>query len=210
MAEFLTSDTIHLARIQHSTNVEGPGVRSAIWVAGCSIKCVGCFNPHLWDKENGFEMTIKSLVDEIVLAKEMDPSIEGITWLGGEPFEQAIALAEASKQLRAVGFSVMTFTGFKLSKLTSNTNKNLDSNLALLEETDLLVDGPFVNSQLDNSRPWLGSVNQEFVFLTDRYSEVDVSSEIRDGIEIRISESGEISVNGWAEHPLVRQMLSDL
>jgi anaerobic ribonucleoside-triphosphate reductase activating protein len=210
VAEFLTSDTIHLARIQHSTNVEGPGVRSAIWVAGCSIKCVGCFNPHLWDKENGFEMTIKSLVDEIVLAKEMDPSIEGITWLGGEPFEQAIALAEASKQLRAVGFSVMTFTGFKLSKLTSNTNKNLDSNLALLEETDLLVDGPFVNSQLDNSRPWLGSVNQEFVFLTDRYSEVDVSSEIRDGIEIRISESGEISVNGWAEHPLVRQMLSDL
>ncbi len=210
MAEFLTSETIHLARIQHSTNVEGPGIRSAIWVTGCSIKCVGCFNPHLWEKDNGFEMTIKNLVDEIVLAREMDPSIEGITWLGGEPFEQAKALAQASKELRAIGFSVMTFTGYKLSRLTSQTNDNVKSNLALIAETDLLVDGPFVNSQLDNSRPWLGSVNQEFVFLTGRYSEVDVSSEIRDGIEIRIAESGEISVNGWAEHPLVLQMLSDL
>jgi anaerobic ribonucleoside-triphosphate reductase activating protein len=210
VAEFLTSDTIHLARIQHSTNVEGPGVRSAIWVTGCSIKCIDCFNPHLWDKDNGFEMTIKSFVDEIVLAKEMDPSIEGITWLGGEPFEQAKALADASKELRALGFSVMTFTGFKLNRLTSETNKNIDINLALLEQTDLLVDGPFVNSQLDSSRPWLGSINQEFVFLSDRYSEVDVSSDIKDGIEIRISESGDISVNGWAEHPLVLQMLSDL
>jgi len=72
------------------------------------------------------------------------------------------------------------------------------------------VDGPFVNSQLDSSRPWLGSMNQEFVFLSDRYSELDVSSNIRDGIEIRVSESGKISVNGWAEHPLVLQMLSDL
>lgn len=210
MDEFLTSDTIHLARIQHSTNVEGPGVRSAIWVTGCSIKCFGCFNPHLWEKDNGFEMTIKSLVDEIVLAKEMDPSIEGITWLGGEPFEQAKALADASKELRALGFSVMTFTGFKLSKLTSETNENRDSNLALLGETDLLVDGPFVNSQIDRSRPWLGSMNQEFVFLSDRYKDVDVSTDINDGIEIRISQSGDISVNGWAEHPLVLQMLSDL
>ena len=155
-------------------------------------------------------MTIKSFVDEIVLAKEMDPSIEGITWLGGEPFEQAKALAEASKELRALGFSVMTFTGFKLNRLTSETNKNIDINLALLEQTDLLVDGPFVHSQLDSSRPWLGSINQEFVFLSDRYSELDISSDTKDGIEIRISESGDISVNGWAEHPLVLQMLSDL
>ena len=155
-------------------------------------------------------MTIKRLVDEIVLAKEMDPSIEGITWLGGEPFEQAKALADASKELRALGFSVMTFTGFKLSKLTSETNENRDSNLALLGETDLLVDGPFVNSQIDRSRPWLGSMNQEFVFLSDRYRDVDVSADVSDGIEIRISESGDISVNGWAEHPLVLQMLSDL
>jgi anaerobic ribonucleoside-triphosphate reductase activating protein len=155
-------------------------------------------------------MTIKSLVDEIVLAKEMDPSIEGITWLGGEPFDQAKALADASKELRAIGFSVMTFTGFKLSKLTSEKNENRESNLALLGETDLLVDGPFVNSQIDRSRPWLGSMNQEFVFLSDRYGHVDVSTDINDGIEIRISETGNISVNGWAEHPLVLQMLSDL
>ena len=210
MAEFLTSDTIHLARIQHSTNVEGPGVRSAIWVTGCSIKCVGCFNPHLWDKDNGFEMTIKNLVDEIVLAKKGDQRIEGVTWLGGEPFDQSEALAVASKELRAHGLSVMTFTGFKFSKLTEQSNPNLASNLALLSETDLLVDGPFIQAQIDNSRPWLGSRNQKFLFLSARYSEVDVSSEISDGVEIRVSESGSVSVNGWAEHPMLMELLSDL
>ena len=75
---------MRIARIWHKTESEGPGLRTAIWLQGCSIGCPGCINPHLWSFHGGDEVNVEHLADEI-LALDVD----GITLLGGEPFDQA-------------------------------------------------------------------------------------------------------------------------
>lgn len=77
----------------------------------------------------------------------------------------------------------------------------------LLEATDLLVDGPFLVSRPDISRPWVGSTNQGFHFLTPRYS-VDALIDVPDALEVRVSADGVVSINGWAESSDVDAVLA--
>ena len=86
MAEPSTSEldgSVRIARVVPRTAVEGPGVRTAVWVQGCSVRCAGCFNPHTWAAEGGTSVPVAAL-----LAILVDQEVEGITLLGGEPFDQ--------------------------------------------------------------------------------------------------------------------------
>jgi anaerobic ribonucleoside-triphosphate reductase activating protein len=93
----------------------------------------------------------------------------------------------------------MTFTGYTLGALVSRVRRGDRDVAALLQTTDLLVDGPFIEARVDRARPWVGSTNQQFRFLTPRYEWLAAElNEIPDRLEIRVEPSGTVHVNGWA------------
>jgi anaerobic ribonucleoside-triphosphate reductase activating protein len=195
---------LRLARLVPVTEVEGPGRRACLWVQGCSIRCPGCFNPHLWGVAGGRLATVDELTDQVL---EVD-GIEGITLLGGEPFDQAAPLAELGRRVRGHGLSVMTFTGFRLEQLLDGGRGD---HLELLAATDLLVDGPFVKDLPDRRRPWVGSTNQRFHFLTSRYRHLEPElAAIPDRLELRLGRDGSVWINGMASTATLAGLRRDL
>lgn len=186
------------------TQAEGPGVRAAVWVQGCSIRCPGCFNAGTWGSNGGVVVSVNDLVEELFV----DPDIEGVTFLGGEPFEQAAGLAVLARVARSRGLSVMTFTGNEYAALRVASRPDV---AALLDATDLLVDGPYRAEAPDNVRPWVGSTNQQFRFLTDRYSNLaDKLPLIPDRLEVKVARDGRVELNGMASMEQLERLLAGL
>ncbi|MGH3695143.1 MAG: 4Fe-4S single cluster domain-containing protein [Pseudonocardiaceae bacterium] len=125
------------------TAAEGPGIRAAVWVTSCAIRCPGCVNPHLWNAAGGRDLAVEEIMAEI--GKAVLP--EGIMLLGGELFDQAPGLAALAESVRREGLSVMTFTGYLCEELLARPNA-----AGLLAATDLLVDGPYLRD-LPDCRP---------------------------------------------------------
>ncbi|MER7441573.1 4Fe-4S single cluster domain-containing protein [Micromonospora avicenniae] len=195
-----------LARFLASTRAEGPGDRTAIWLQGCTIRCAGCFNPHMWTFRGG-----EQLPPDELAARILDAGTEGLTLLGGEPFDQAAALAKVTSVVRQAGRSVMTFTGYTSLQLREAAEAGRNDVAALLGNTDLLVAGPFLRDRIDTVRPWVGSTNQEFILLNDRFPHLlDDVQRAHDRIEISVDASGQIAVNGWAELELLDELLSSV
>ncbi len=148
-------------------------------------------------------MSTSALVAELLRAED----IEGVTMLGGEPFDQADALADVAEGVQARGKSVMTFTGHTLEELRSSSPLGVTR---LLEATDLLVDGRYDREKPDYIRPWVGSTNQRFHFLSARYSQtVDVAGET-DRLEVHLASDGTITVNGFATADVLDELLEGL
>lgn len=169
---------------------EGPGRRFAIYVGGCSIRCAGCTNPHLFDPT---DRTVSAdVVVEHLREAQQEFGLEGLTWLGGEPTEQAGPAAWISAQAQELGLSVALFSGYTLESLRRRRDPHTD---ALLAHVDVLIDGPFVLERLDVTRRWIGSTNQQIHFLTGRYSAEDFASR-RQGVSIVTTSSGSVAT-GW-------------
>ncbi|TJY72491.1 radical SAM protein [Arthrobacter sp. CAU 1506] len=200
---------IRYARFLPATDAEGPGRRAALWLQGCSIRCPGCFNPHLWaDRGAALVPTgdfAAGLVDQAIAGGS-----EGLTLLGGEPFEQAAASAVVARSFRDAGLSVMTFTGYHHRDLKRWAEEREDI-AGLLAATDLLADGPYLQDRPDLQRPWIGSTNQGLTALTSRYRDLlkDVGTQ-PDRIEIRVAPDGTIGLNGWASDDQLDALLADL
>ncbi|WP_328459397.1 radical SAM protein [Actinoplanes sp. NBC_00393] len=197
---------VRVARFLDRTTAEGPGERTAIWVQGCTIRCAGCFNPHLFGVRGGVPTAPAELVDRVLAT-----GTPGLTLLGGEPFEQAAGLAAVAAGVRQAGRSVMTFTGYEYDHLRELAAQGHDDVAALLDATDLLVAGPFRQDLLDHERPWVGSTNQQFIRLTNRIEDVPIDVAVTpDRIEVTITASGAVSVNGWADTETLDALLADL
>ena len=186
------------------TDVEGPGKRSCIQVQGCPIHCAGCALPQTWSNDGG------RLVDADFLAARImsERSIEGVTFLGGEPFFQATALAYIGRRIKAHGLSVVTFTGYLLEEIKAANRQDYDELLAV---TDLLIDGPFQREKAELIRPWVGSSNQRFHFLSTRYRHLanDFIS-IPNRLEVRIKPDGRIFINGLAGSEDMAELIRSL
>ncbi|WP_065571954.1 4Fe-4S single cluster domain-containing protein [Microbacterium oleivorans] len=199
------------SRFVPATAAEGPGVRAAVWVQGCAVRCPGCFNPHLWAARGALQGDPADLAERWVDEARAAGS-EGLTLLGGEPFDQAGALAVVAEAFRAAGLGVMAFSGYTLDRLRS-WSADRDDVARLLAATDLLCDGPYLADLPDTRRPWIGSRNQSIRALTPRYA-ADVERIVRDGgrdsLEVRISADGAVSVNGWATDAALADLLDDL
>jgi anaerobic ribonucleoside-triphosphate reductase activating protein len=201
---------ISVAATREFSMREGPGIRYVIWVQGCSLKCKGCFNPHFWSQHGGSIKDVDSLLQEVIAARIKFPEIEGVTFLGGEPFEQAESLAELSKKLREQDLSIMVFSGYTFAELKDHQSNEYESRLNFLASIDLLVDGRYQQDNVDIDRPWVGSKNQEFHFLTERYSEETLFKSVKDGLEITVFNSGEVQINGWATDSQLENLLEKL
>ena len=147
----------NVAQINLCTESEGPHKRLGIWFQGCTIGCPGCCNPELQVMKTAH---IMSLIEILSIAKKSNEvnGIEGVTYLGGEPTLQKY-LNELSQALHKEGLGVILFTGYKIEQL----------NEALVSSVDLIVDGQFVDSMIDEKRNLVGSTNQQFHHVTNRY-----------------------------------------
>lgn len=184
---------LRIHRFLPFTRAEGPGDRACLWVQGCPIRCPGCAVPWTWPADGGRLIGVEALALTILEG----PTIEGVTFVGGEPFGQAAALACLARHVRSHGLSVMTFSGYALEEITAAKRADWTE---LLETTDLLIDGPFRQELTDFSRPWAGSSNQRFHFLTERYRHLEPElMSIPNRLEIRLEPDGRISVNGLAD-----------
>ncbi|GAB1363976.1 4Fe-4S single cluster domain-containing protein [Rhodobacter sp.] len=175
------------------TSVEGPGLRYALWVQGCDIGCPGCCNQELLPFLRRQLVSSDAISAEIEAAYR-DHGIEGVTFLGGEPTYQAKGLAEIARRCQLLGLSVMVFTGFRLEQLRRRGMPGVQD---LLDHTDLLVDGPFVETLIETRRNWVGSENQRFHYLTGRYGpSIETAATDAPAIEIRIGTDHRLQLNG--------------
>jgi anaerobic ribonucleoside-triphosphate reductase activating protein len=180
---------LRVAMVVEDTGAEGPGRRLALWVQGCTIHCPGCCNPQMFAAEGGTAWDVAALAAKAIAT----PGLEGISVLGGEPFEQPAALAALAQQVRAAGLSVMIFTGYTLDELRARHDTATDAALA---QTDILVDGRFEEALYETTRRWIGSSNQRLHFLSDRYDAGDPRFREPNAVEVRVKD-GEIVVTGW-------------
>ncbi|HOY64504.1 MAG TPA: 4Fe-4S single cluster domain-containing protein [bacterium] len=181
---------IRLNNFVPDSDVDGPGRRASVFVQGCSIRCDGCATPWMWDENAGKCVDADTLIERILNI----PGIEGVTFLGGEPFDQSKAVSYVAKAVREKGLSIVTFTGRTIENIRAS---GIESEIDLLKNTDLLIDGPFIESLADDSRPWVGSTNQRYLFLTSRYKKlVPLLSGISNKLEIRIYPDGRVFANG--------------
>jgi len=190
--------TARIAQIIASTEAEGPGNRFAIWFQGCPLRCPGCCNPEMLSFQGGMERTVQSVCEEIRRAVELH-SIEGITFLGGEPLSHASSAVPIAEYARNLGLSVMIFSGHILEEVHLLPDPNIPRLLVL---ADILVDGPFMRDLPDNTRRWIGSTNQRIHFLTDRYDANDPCWQESNTLEIRLR-GKELTVNGFPSRSAV-------
>jgi len=146
--------TLRILDIVEDTMVDGPGFRTSIYCAGCRHQCPGCHNPQSWAFDQGREMT----VEEIMRVVEADPYTRGVTFSGGDPMYQAAGFAELARQIhRRTQKDVWCYTGFTFESLIQEDQRDL------LGETDVLVDGPFVQELRDDDLLFCGSRNQRII-----------------------------------------------
>ena len=138
--------------------VDGPGFRFVLFTQGCPHHCEGCQNPQTHDPVGGTEVS----TDEIVRQLLSNPLTDGITFSGGEPFEQAADCAVIARQARDQGLNVWTYSGYTFEQLAEKMKKDPGTE-ELLKLTDVLVDGRFVLAEKSFDVPWRGSRNQRLI-----------------------------------------------
>lgn len=149
--------SIWLYRLYHHSTVDGPGRRSVVQVSGCSICCQGCFVPKTHERENGTLTPIRSIVDEIIAQREAH---DGVTILGGEPFDQPGPVAELVSRLKNDGLHITLYSGYRLEVLIQRKVPSIDY---ILTHIDLLIDGPFVSGLNSGAGEYRGSRNQRLI-----------------------------------------------
>jgi len=154
-----TDVLLNVANICHFSKVNGPGIRSVVWVQGCSRNCPGCINPQTHEHK-----AIK-LLDPVELGKQLCQiqNTNGVTISGGEPFEQAKACSMFVKTVKENGKTVMVFTGFPFEQLITSQNIDVQN---FLSHIDLIVAGPYIQELTCESKLWQASSNQTVHFLT--------------------------------------------
>lgn len=183
---------LRIAQQVRDTEAEGPGVRYAVWVQGCSLRCPGCCNPEMFvHGKGGAELEPAALAAEVLAT----PGIEGLSVLGGEPFEQAEGVAELCRLVKAGGKSVMVYSGYTLDELRAQA-KTAPAVQAVLDSADLLLDGRYDATKPETTRRWVGSTNQTLHFFTDAYRPDDPRFWTSNTVELRL-ERGKLTINGW-------------
>ncbi|SIQ98377.1 anaerobic ribonucleoside-triphosphate reductase activating protein [Alkalispirochaeta americana] len=177
------------------SRVNGPGVRSVLWLQGCNRSCPGCFNPEALPATGGESVAVSDVLDWLPQRE-----IEGVTFSGGEPFLQAAPLAMLGEAIRARGLSVLVYTGYLIDEIERSGKEDW---IDLLSVADILIDGPYLKDVPPNHR-WAGSGNQRVHILGDGI-DFDDSDRSKDSsseegeIEFSIDNEGLVTVTGFPE-----------
>ena len=152
---------MHYAKIKRFDIANGVGIRTSVFVSGCSNKCKGCFNQELWDKNYGQEFTDETIKE--ILNSIDKPYIDGLSILGGDPLEY-YNLEMVDKLIvefrKRFGFnkSIWMWTGYLLEDIIND-----DRRWEVVRKLDYLVDGPFIQKKKNLKLKYRGSENQRII-----------------------------------------------
>ena len=161
---------MNYANIKYRDIADGEGVRTTLFVSGCSHHCENCFQPETWSFSYGQEFTAE-VADE-VLATLDDFFIDGLTFLGGEPMEPEnqrglLDLAKRAKALHPEK-SIWCYTGDIYEDLIDAASpRHTAETDELLSLIDVLVDGPYIDSLHDITLRFCGSSNQRVIDMNE-------------------------------------------
>ena len=155
------------------TSVDGPGLRTSVYFAGCAHHCEGCHNPQSWPFDAGKEMSEEDILNVI------EDNGFNVTFSGGDPIYQATELYPLAKKIRDKGYTLWIYTGFLFEEIIRNNHAK-----RIIELAEVVVDGPFVQSLRDTSLLFRGSSNQRLI---------DVLASLKAG-EIRLWHDGYINM----------------
>lgn len=147
---------MRIANTVNDSIVDGPGLRFAVFTQGCPHRCPGCHNPGTHDPAGGEEAAAEALAVRF----RANPLLDGLTLSGGEPFAQAEPCAQLARLAHQAGLNVWTYTGYLFEAIQAKGDPAWD---ALLRETDVLVDGPFLLGEKTYGLPFRGSRNQRLI-----------------------------------------------
>lgn len=143
---------VNVLDIIRGTTVDGPGFRTAIYLAGCRHACPGCHNPQSWPFDGGTSMTIDEIM-EIVKEEDFD-----VTLSGGDPLYHPEAVKEICRRVRDSGHTVWIYTGFTWEEILQD-----ESLLSAAMTADVIVDSPYVEALRNPDLRFRGSSNQRFI-----------------------------------------------
>ena len=145
---------LSVINIIEDTMVDGPGFRTAIYAAGCKHQCKGCHNPQSWDFNAGHMMSTSQIMRII----KQDP-FANVSFSGGDPMYQPDGFTELAQAIRQqTNKTIWCWTGFSYEMLL-----RMPKQRRLIELIDVLVDGPYIESQRDTDLLFRGSRNQRLI-----------------------------------------------
>lgn len=148
---------MNFAQIRKYDVANGPGIRTTIFVTGCTHKCHNCFNEEYQDFDFGDPWTQRE-TDEVIEDLKLD-EVKGLTILGGEPFQNEVDLLQVIRDIKKeVQKDTWIFSGYTYEEILKDQDKK-----KLLEECDVLVDGRFVEALKDLNLRFRGSSNQRII-----------------------------------------------
>ena len=148
-----STNNIRILSIKYGTSVDGIGLRTSLYCAGCENHCPGCHNPQSWNENGGEAISVDELYQRIV---EADMNV---TFTGGDPMyhpEGFIALASLIK--RHTDKTIWCYTGYRFEELLSHPLRR-----QLVELCDVVVDGRYIEAERDLSLHFRGSRNQRII-----------------------------------------------
>ena len=157
---------MHYAEIKTCDIANGPGVRTSLFVSGCTHRCKGCFNEIAWDFNYGREFTeatIKEIIDSLA-----PDYVTGLTLLGGEPFEhvnqQGLLPLLRKVKARFPEKNIWCYTGYDFEKdILGRMAEQWEETKEMLSYIDVLVDGEFKEALKSPSLQFKGSSNQRII-----------------------------------------------
>lgn len=148
----MKSDTLRVIRVVDGTSVDGPGLRTSIYLAGCDHHCPGCHNPGTWPHTAGEDVTIDKIIEHVA-ENDFD-----VTLTGGDPLYQPYGVKELVHRLKQMDINVWLYTGFTYEEIMAD-----DVLRNAIAEVDVVVDGPFIQSLMDENLMFRGSSNQRLI-----------------------------------------------
>lgn len=150
--------TVRLSGMLPESLVNGPGIRRVFFAQGCLHNCKGCFNSETHDFNGGEEFDMDKLIDEV----KVNPMLKGVTFSGGDPWEQADKFAYMAKQFKDHGLNVWCYTGYTYEYILDHMDKR-EGWRELLNNIDVLVDGKFDETKKREGLKFKGSSNQRII-----------------------------------------------
>ena len=148
-----STNNIRVLDIKYGTSVDGIGLRTSIYCAGCQNHCPGCHNPQSWNENGGEPISVEVLFKNIVDA-DMN-----VTFTGGDPMLHPEGFIELAQMIKDnTNKNIWCYTGYKFEDLIQHPTRR-----KLVELCDVIVDGPYVESERDLSLHFRGSRNQRVI-----------------------------------------------
>lgn len=147
-------ETMRVIRIVGGTSVDGPGLRTSIYFAGCKHHCPGCHNPESWDPYGGEPMTMSEILSHV------EDEGFNVTFTGGDPIYQIDNLVPLAKLIYEAGYTIWLYTGYTFEQLQDMPVFN-----ELKPYLEAVVDGRFDESLRDVGLQFRGSSNQRIIYL---------------------------------------------